>query len=217
MKNHSQIKPPQKEKNSKKEAAANLSSKNPRGKEAVKKAILDATEKLLLKRNPSEISVREIAKAAKIKHPLIYRHFGTKEKLIMEVHARGISKVNSAIPRVEDIEGNVGIFFEGVRKNKFRQLALARAMIDGTDPHLIQNQFPVMERLLRLLKKRESESKSTGKFSVEFSAASLAALALGWMLYEPFLLAATGMENENKEDIEQKVIEILEEFLKTIC
>lgn len=217
MKNHSQIKPPPKIKDGKKDAAANLSPKIPRGKESVKKAILDATEKLLLKRNPSEISVREIAKAAKIKHPLIYRHFGTKDKLIMEVHTRGISKINSAIPIVEDIEGNVGKFFEGVRNNKFRQLALARAMIDGANPHLIQNQFPVMQRLLRLLKKRESESKSTGKFSVEFSAASLAALALGWMLYEPFLLAATGLENENKEDIEQKVIEILEEFLRTIC
>jgi hypothetical protein len=37
------------------------------------------------------------------------------------------------------------------------------------------------------------------------------------MLYEPFLLAATGLENEDKDEIQQKFIEILEEFVKKIC
>lgn len=57
----------------------------PRGREAVKKAILEATEKLLLARSPHEISVREIAKQANVKHSLVHRHFGTKDELIMAI------------------------------------------------------------------------------------------------------------------------------------
>ncbi len=189
----------------------------PYGRDAVKKAILDAAEKLLLKRSPNKITVREIAKAANIKHPLIYRHFGTKETVIIAVHARGIEKVESKVAKVEIIEGNIGIFFQAVEKNKFRQVALARAMIDGVDPRFIQQQFPVMQHLLELLKKRQKETKTETKFDAEMMAAILGATALGWFLFEPFLLAATGLEEKNKAEIHQKVVEILEEIIKKLC
>lgn len=187
----------------------------PYGREAVKKAILNATQKLLAKRNPNEITVREIAKAANVKHPLIYRHFGTKDNLIREAHTILITKINASIPIVESIEGNAELFFAAVKENKFRQLALARAMIEGISPHLMQNQFPVMQRVLKLLKRRGD--KSTGKFSPEISTAALGALVLGWTLYEPFLLAATNLETEDKAEIDKKIVEILEEFVQKIC
>ena len=202
----------------KKEPHQNKESKKaPHGREAVRKAILDAAEKLLLERSPSEITVREIAELAKVKHPLIYRHFGTKDQVIIEVHTRGIDKVNKSIPIVENLEGNIGTYFKGVIGNKWRHIALARAMIDGVSPHLIQNQFPVMQRLVKLMKKKHEKGDGNDKFSPEFLTASLAALALGWMLYEPFLLAAIDAEDENREEIHQKVVEILEEFLKKVC
>ena len=129
---------------------SNGRGKIPYGRDAVKKAILDATEKLLLKKSPNKITVREIAEAANIKHPLIHRHFGTKEEVIVAVHARGIAKTERKIAKVENLEGNIATFFDAVRKNKFRLVALSRAMIDGVNPHAIQNQFPVMQRLLEL-------------------------------------------------------------------
>jgi len=189
----------------------------PYGRDAVKKAILDATEKLLLKKSPNKITVREIAEAANIKHPLIHRHFGTKEAVIVAVHARGIAKTERKIAKVENLEGNVATFFDAVRKNKFRLVALSRAMIDGVNPHAIQSQFPVMERLLELLKKRYEETDSKSRFDAEMMAAITAAAALGWLLYEPFLLAAVDLEDKNKEEVHETVVEILEEIVRKLC
>lgn len=199
------------------QAKTNAHGQIPHGREAVKKAILDATEKLLLRKGPNKITVREIAEAANIKHPLIHRHFGTKDEVIMAVHFRGIKKVEKTVTGIENIEGNIGKFFEAVKKNRFRQVALARAMIDGVNPHTIQNKFPVMERLLALLRKRYAETRSESEFDPEVMTAFLAAAAFGWFLYEPFLLAATGLEDKNKDEIHRQAAEILEAIIGKLC
>lgn len=191
--------------------------KIPYGREAVKKAILDAAEKLLLKKSPNKITVREIAEAANIKHPLIHRHFGTKDEVIIAVHKRGIAKIERKIEKVENVGGNVGTFFEAVKKNQFRQIALSRAMIDGVNPRSIQNEFPVMQKLLELIKKRFDEKTSESDFTPEMITAILGAAALGWFLYEPFLLAATDQEDKNKDELHKKFVEILEEIIEKLC
>lgn len=182
----------------------------PYGREEVKTAILDATEKLLSERGPNKITVREIAKLANIKHPLIHRHFGTKDEVIFAVHARGVASINQNISAVENIEGNIGNFFNAIFENKWRQIALGRAMMDGVDPHLLQDQFPVMQKIVGLLKKRESKPGKEGKFEPEVVAAAMAAMALGWLVYEPFLLAATNLEHSDEGEIRGKIVEILE-------
>lgn len=191
-------------------------SKNiPYGREAVKKAILDAAEQLLIDKSASEISVREIAELAKVKHPLIFRHFGNKEEVIKAAHTRNIFKIEREIITIDELEGNVGFIFEAVKSNRFRQIALSRAMIDGVELQLVQSEFPVMNRLLELLEKRHNETES--KFDPQLIAAILAALSLGWFLYEPFLTAATKMEDRTKEELHQQVIEILEEIVRKLC
>lgn len=191
--------------------------KIPHGREAVRKAILNATEKLLLKKSPNQITVREIAAAARIKHPLVHRHFGTKEDVIIAVHARGIAKVEQRVAKVENLEGNVGTFFEAVKRNRFRQVALSRAMLDGVPPHAIQNEFPVMQHLLKLIKKRCEENAPENPFTPEMLTAVLAAAALGWMFYEPFLLAATEQTDQKPAELHKSVVEILEEIVRKIC
>jgi TetR/AcrR family transcriptional regulator, repressor for neighboring sulfatase len=195
----------------------NAKGKIPYGREAVKKAILDATEKLLLKKSPNKITVREIAEAANIKHPLIYRHFGTKDAVIGSVHARSSGKIEDVVSKVENLEGNVGTIFNAIEKNKFRQTALTRAMIDGINLHDIPHQFLITRHLVELLKKRHAESETESKFDPEMMAAIFAATTLGWFLYEPFLLAATGLDKKNEGEIHQKVIKILEEILQKLC
>jgi AcrR family transcriptional regulator len=189
----------------------------PYGRDAVKKAILDATEKLLLKKSPNRITVREIAETANIKHPLIYRHFGTKDAVIVAVHARGIAKTQRKVAGVKDLEGNVATFFEAVKKNKFRLVALSRAMIDGVNPRAVQSQFPVIRHFLELLEKRYAETDSESKFDAEMMTAIIGATALGWFLYEPFLLAAMDLEDKNKDELHAKVVEILEEIIRKLC
>lgn len=196
---------------------ARQNGKTPYGRDAVKKAILDATEKLLLKKSPNKITVREIAAAANIKHPLIHRHFGTKDELIIAVHMRGVADIEKRVAEVENLEGNIATFFEAVKKNNFRHVALARAMLDGVNPRSIQTDFPVMKRLLELIRKRSDETKSGTKFTPEIVTAVLSATALGWFLYKPFLIASMDLEDESTDELNKMVVEILEEIVVKIC
>src|SRR4030095_6364128 len=110
----------------------------PRGRKEITEAILRTTEKLLPKHNPSDISLRQIAEAANVNYSLIHRYFGTKESVIMAAHERILSKVGEQFSAVERIEGNIGVLFEISGRNVSRRILLARAMLDGADPHLIR-------------------------------------------------------------------------------
>ena len=192
----------------------NHNGKIPHGRDEVKKAILDATEKLLLKKSPNQITVREIAEAANIKHPLIHRHFETKEKVIIAVHARRIAEMEKRVAKIVNVEGNIATFFEAVKKIKFRRIALARAMMDGVSPHSIQTEFPVMKRLLELITKKFDEKNAATRFSPDIITAVLSAAALGWFLYEPFLIASMNLEEKTEGGLDRTVVEVLEEMIR---
>lgn len=186
-----------------------------RGRESVKEAILGATAELLLKHSPSEISVRAIADRAGVKHPLIYRHFGSKNALILAVHMREVREAAPAIAEIENIEGNLGKFFATLEGNRWRQVSLARAMIDGVDPRLLQDRFPVMERLVKLLGKRLNAEP--GSDEPKLIAAALGAAAIGWMIFQPFLEQAAGLNHLSKSDQRDAMVRFLEDFVsKTV-
>jgi AcrR family transcriptional regulator len=189
----------------------------PRSAGTVKSAILEATEKLLLKHGSTEITVRQIAEAANVKHPMIYRHFGSKHALIMTVHARQVLGAGEALAQVTEIEGNVRTFFDSFDKSRWRQVALARAMIDEVDPRTLQNRFPIMELFVRLLRERlEQNGRKTG-FQPEELAAGLSAMAMGWVFFRPFLAASTGLDDRSPEELNDLAVAVLEELIDKLC
>jgi TetR/AcrR family transcriptional regulator, repressor for neighboring sulfatase len=189
----------------------------PYGREAIKEAILDAAEEILAKHNPDEVSVRQIAKAAKINHSLVHRHFGTKENVIVAVHERIIERMALSISGAEQLEGNMALIFKTSKDNHSRRILLTRAMLNGINPHLIQNHFPVMHRLLNLVKKQKADLENPSKYDAEVLTAFFTAAVMGWFLYEPFLLASTGLEEKNQEEIHNQIVELLEEAIHKFC
>ncbi len=192
---------------------AEKSEPSPRGRQAVIDAILKATSELLLKFGPSEISVRAIAERAGVKHPMIYRHFGSKDALIKAVHMREIHGIGDDVAGIESISGNVGRFLSAFEKNRWRQIALARAMIDGIDPRQLQTRFPVMEQFLRMIEGKLSESGSATDPKV-FTAV-LSAAAMGWMLYGPLISTATGLDELSPERQRDSIVAMLEKIIES--
>ena len=190
------------------------SDETPHGREAIKEAILDAAEELLSKKNPNEVTVRKIAEAAGINHSLVHRHFGTKENVVVAVHERIIEKMDMSATDVEQIKGNVNLFFKMSQQNVSRRVILTRAMLNGVSPHLIQHHFPVMRRLLDLAKKKKASAENPSKYDPEILTAVFTATVMGWFLYEPFFLASLEMEDWDKEEIYSQMIELLEEMVE---
>src|SRR4030095_9263650 len=180
-------------------------------------AILKATEGLLPKHNPTEISLRQIADAANVNYSLIHRYFGTKESVIMAAHERMLSKVGEQFSTVDRLDGNIGVLFEISGKNVSRRVLLARAMLDGANPHLIRHHFPIMQQLIELLRKKKSETENPSEHDPQTLAAFFAASSLGWFFFEPFLLASTGLDKKDKDAVHNEIIKILEKTADAVC
>ena len=192
-------------------------SETPRGREEIIDAILRATEKLLPKHNPADISLRQIAEAANINYSLIHRYFKTKESVIVAAHERILSKVEEQFSAIDRLEGNIGVLFKISGENISRRTLLARAMLDGQDPHLMRHHFPIMEQLIELLRKKKSEMKDPSEFDPETLAAFFAALSLGWFFFEPFLLTSTGLDHKDKNEVHLQIVQMLEKTTEALC
>ena len=205
-------------KNSKRKTQrANENSGAPRGRAEIIDAILKATEQLLPKRNPTEISLREIAEAANVNYSLIHRYFGTKESVIMAAHERILDRIGEQFSTVDRLDGNIGVLFKINRENASRRTLLARAMLDGADPHLIRHHFPIMHQLIELLKKKKAKTRKPSEYDAETLAAFFAGSTLGWFFFEPFLLASTGLDKKDKKKVHREITRMLEKTADLLC
>ena len=59
----------------------------------LKKTLLDATVKLIVKVGPRAFTLREVARLAKVSHNAPYRHFRDKEELLAAVAAEGFERL----------------------------------------------------------------------------------------------------------------------------
>jgi AcrR family transcriptional regulator len=158
----------------------------PRGREAVRRALLDAASALFAARGPAEISVRAVARAAGVNHGLVHRHFGSKQALVRAVMERLAAGVDDATRR----EGSFDPLAAVMRASPYWRI-LARALLDGQSPHALQRSFPVVAGLLA----RARSARRKGHAPDPRVATALAvALGLGWLVFEPFLFAATGLD-----------------------
>ena len=63
-----------------------------RSREETTARILDAAEELFASRNPTHVTVREVAEKAGVTHALVHQYVGTKDDLLKAVVARGAPK-----------------------------------------------------------------------------------------------------------------------------
>ena len=67
----------------------------PVGRDEVVAATLAAAAELFAERGPAATSIRDIATRSRVNHGLVYRHFGTKERLVGAVLDQVFQKMTS--------------------------------------------------------------------------------------------------------------------------
>jgi AcrR family transcriptional regulator len=127
---------------------------------ATKVALLDSAERLFSQNGIEGTSVREIIKAAGVNLGAINYHFGTKDRLALEVFARRIEPVNrERIARLDALEAAAGS-----QKVKLEQIieALIRPVMESEDPGAKN-----CEDLMRLISRSFQEANPEVKKFVE--------------------------------------------------
>jgi len=175
-------------------------------------AVLDAATALFSKYGPGSVSVRDIARLARINHALLHRHFGSKRALLDAVLERSVQELSKIAAEIVDARsGARQLFLSTTIQGAYRRI-LARSMLDGVDIQRILSGFPIMERLIKVL---ESKQIYSSPLEIRVRVACVTALVTGWSMFEPLFLRATGLEQQNKAAIHESVIAVLQGLLET--
>lgn len=165
----------------------------PTGRDEVVAAILDSASQLFAERGPAATSIRDVATAARVNHGLVFRHFGTKERLVAAVLDQLAAQLATLIER-----GAPAADVEAAGRRQLR--VIARALLDGYQAGRLQTSFPAAARLLDDIRPGHCSDEAARR-----AAAHAGALLIGWQMFEPFLRAATGLREFGEDELERSI------------
>jgi len=166
----------------------------PTGRDEVIAAILESAGEMFADRGPTAASIRDIAAHARINHGLVFRHFGTKERLVAAVLDH-LATTSAAL-----IEANAPA--AEIQAAGGRHLrVIARALLDGYSVGQLQSSFPGAARLVEEVRRQHRDDATA-----RLAAAHAMALMFGWQLFEPFLRSATGLLELPEDELHQSIL-----------
>ena len=181
----------------------------PHGSEAVREALIQSATTLFAQFGPGAVSVREIAAHAQVNHGLVHRHFGSKEALLQAVLDRLVQKlVEEAQPRPGRRRRPARQAFRATRSQSAYWRILAHSLLEERNPEEIQHNFPVMGAMVQAARAAQAQGRYDSRFDPRAVAAIGASLGLGWLMFEPFLVKATGLAEEDPKRIMRELTRV---------
>jgi AcrR family transcriptional regulator len=184
-------------------------AKKPAGAAEIRQAVTEAAERLFRERSPADVTLREIAAEAGVNHSLLYRYFRTKEAILASVFYNVVANIRANF--IEAPEGRAALReVQYLHDAPGYARALAWAILEGTNLDLLftdpdADGEPREEPTSAApLKQPRSDTEIDSRVVV----ASFLVLAMGWDLYEPYLLRITGMEGVDKAVLNDHLIRI---------
>jgi AcrR family transcriptional regulator len=174
----------------------------PVGRDEVVASTLAAAADLFAERGPAATSIRDIATRSRVNHGLVYRHFGTKERLVGAV----LDHLGESLTALLD-DGAPADEIEKAMDRHMR--VMARALLDGYPVGQLQSHFPNVAMLVdRVVPRFDDEQEG------RLAAANAVALQMGWRLFEPFLRSATGLDEVGEDVVREAVAGQIARMLK---
>jgi AcrR family transcriptional regulator len=185
-----------------------------RGRQAeVTDLVLDAAERLFAENGVRSTSVRDIAAAAGVSHPLVHAYLGTKEAILAGLFARHgeLSRRHAAeLGDTRDLAAQLARYALGERR-QYARLTL-RAALEGEPFAIASDTFPGTLALADYAEQRMT-ADTGGRWypgvSPRVLVASLVALCLGWAAASEGLLAAAGLEALPSEHADDMAVGVL--------
>lgn len=158
----------------------------PTGPEAVTRAILDAAADLFARHGVSEVSLRDIARAADVQVSLIGRYIGSRDELIDAVFDDLTSAIGDEV---------VGRPLEQISFERDSAMGRWTALLT----HLASTGHPLARTTARFnpvdaLAQVIEQNYGADPVTARLRGAQIVASALGWRIFEDYLLAAGALE-----------------------
>jgi TetR/AcrR family transcriptional regulator, repressor for neighboring sulfatase len=169
-----------------------------RPEETSREALLRAATALFAERGPAAVSTREIAAAAGVNNGLIHRHFTTKDTLLREALARLAADIAAAEDTADTDGAKLLRFLDATAERASYWKLLARCILDGKSPEELQGDFPTVRRIVGLLEHLQAAGAVDGTRDPRSLATLFIAMALGWFVFEPWLVQAVGVDDRDR-------------------
>lgn len=183
-----------------------------RGRDAVRRALLEAAGEMLGEVGPKSLSVRDIAERAGVNHGQVHHYFGGKRGLLeAAMHELG-SRHFDRMAALSDADGFPRPLALAEDRPYYR--ALCQSVMDG-DVALVMtvdadDDVSVPRRVLRSLRARNPE---TDDLDTRAHFAAFAAMQLGWVAFEELLFAVAEVETGDETAFRERVKDTIQRMI----
>lgn len=197
------------------ESAASSRKKHERhSREETTIRILDAAEELFARRDPSRVTVREIAEAAGVTHPLVHEYMGSKSDILEAVVSRRAPHRHRLMLEHPDYREALPLLIEDVLNRKVHTMAVVRSAMDAVE-YVPMGQredsgrmlIALAEQSVALGRERLPDSRMVDP---RIGVAAAIALVYGWTALEQTLLSICDLTQEDPVEVHRQMMGIFE-------
>jgi TetR/AcrR family transcriptional regulator, repressor for neighboring sulfatase len=191
--------------------ASAASGQRPYGREEVRRALLDAAQRLIAERGPGNVTLREIAEAAGVNFGLVYQYLGTREEVLREVYQTAAKRSAVQLEQVEDLADAIGALMSAPGTSIGR--IMAWAVLEGDYPADVLGPSPALEHVARLIAGHAAGGPPAAPGDDDrLLAAFLLVATMAWRLFSPIGLTSAGLDPAPDPARDEKVTEWLRQL-----
>jgi TetR/AcrR family transcriptional regulator, repressor for neighboring sulfatase len=177
----------------------------PNGRAEVVAAATRAAADLFAAKNPSHVSVREIAAHAGVSHALVHRYLGSKEDILRAVLALDRQEASDYWTHTHGLGVAGGTFEQDQPPGRYIRTVM-RASLEGVTLEPDDIRMPHAETMLEFLETRGfPDVKNDPGFDVRLLFSAVTAMAAGMAVAEDFFLVQGGIEDEDREKVRAEI------------
>ncbi len=176
--------------------------------------ILDAAEELFASRNPSDVTVREIAEKAGVTHALVHQYVGSKDDLFNAVVQRNAPDRQAVIREIAELREVMSVLFPDVLDRRLHSLTMLRSAMDGVEYTSLQERIDTGHMLVELARKAAASGLKRRPpleaLDSRIVVAAIIALAYGWVGLESWLPQICDLQDEDIAEVRRQLTSIAE-------
>jgi AcrR family transcriptional regulator len=186
--------------------------------DGAKGAILRAAAELMAERSPSEVTLREVAARAGVNYGLIHRHYGTKERLLVEIFQEftdyGAAQIRASATIHEAIERTFTLDSGGFAR------ILSWVALDGVPA---EKTFPdssgmaVFQDLIGTAWRDGDGFERRGEFDPRIVSSFVMLMISVWDFFAPYMQQVDDWGDRDLDDAHREVLELMQALVSAVA
>ncbi len=175
--------------------------------------ILDAAEDLFSRRDPDNVTVREIAAKAGVTHPVVHEYLGSKADIVAAVIERGAPRRQQIMLEHPDFFEALPLVSGDVLSRRVHSRSVVRAAMDDRRYEALEDRIRSGQMLLDLARKSIDEGSprppAAAPLDPRFALAAATAMVYGWVAMDDWLVQFYDLMDEDPADLRTRLVELV--------